>query len=209
MASVNFSINCLYDSLGKVSGVLAGNPFAVHKAGIRKTREALGVPVSEKSDITIVSSYPYDEGPQIVKPILPAAMITKPGGTIFLIAEIAGPLPEFFLESFSKIRGCGGNEAEAQIREKLECVEPIIEGPMDFNMALVLIFFVSRRYRVVLVADEVLKDAAFRMGFEYVPDLRTGLEMEKKRMEKGTVNIIPAGGYIFPIIKEGFRLIDA
>jgi hypothetical protein len=80
---------------------------------------------------------------------------------------------------------------------------------MDFNMALILIFFVSRRYRVVLVADGVLKDAAFRMGFEYVPDLKTAPEVEKKKMEKATVNIIPAGGYIFPIVKEGFRFIDA
>ncbi|MDI7261163.1 MAG: hypothetical protein QME90_14750 [Thermodesulfobacteriota bacterium] len=117
-----------------------------------------------KSDITIVSSFPYDEGPQIVKPVLPAAIVTKPGGTIFLLAEISTPLPEFFLESFSKIRDCGEGEAEDRIREKLMCVEPIVEGPINFNMALILIFFVSKKYRVVLVADKVLQQAALRMG---------------------------------------------
>jgi hypothetical protein len=45
------------------------------------------------------------------------------------------------------------------------------------------------------------------MGFEYAPDWKTALEMEKTRTMKATVNIIPAGGYIFPIVKEGFRLI--
>lgn len=206
LASVDFSVNCLFDSLGQIFGVLAGNLFAVHESGIKKTREALGVPISGMSDLTIVSSFPYDEGPQIVKPVLPAAMITQPGGTIFLVAEISAPLPELFLESFSKIRDCGREEAEGRIREKLRCVEPIIEGPMDFNMALVLIFFISKKYRVVLVAGEVLREAALRMGFEYAPDLPSAIEGTKKRKENLTVNIIPAGGYIFPLLTGGFHL---
>ena len=209
LASVDFSVNCLFDSLGEVFEVLAGNLFAVHDLGIKKTKEALGVPISKISDLTIVSSFPYDEGPQIVKPVLPAAMITQPGGTIFLLAEISAPLPEFFLESFSKIRDCGGEEAEGRIREKLRCVEPIIEGPMDFNMALILIFFVSKKYRVVLVADEVLREAALRMGFDYAPDLLGAIQETKKQKENLTVNLIPAGGYIFPLIRGGFRLMGS
>ena len=208
LASVDFCVNCLFDSLGQVVGVLAGDLFAVHDLGIRKTREALGVPISEKSDITIVSSFPYDEGPQIVKPVLPAAMVTKPGGTIFLLAEISTPLPEFFLESFAKIRDCGEDEAEGRIREKIRCVEPIIEGPMDFNMALVLIFFVSRKYRVVLIADKMLRQAALRMGFDYALDLSSAVQGMKMQRGNPTVNIIPAGGYIFPLVTEGFRLMD-
>jgi len=208
LAAIDFSINCLYDSLGGICDVLAGNPFEVHDVGIRKTREALGIAVSEKADITLVSSYPYNEGPQIVKPVLPAAMVTKPGGTIFLVAEILAPLPEFFLDSFTKIRECGGAGAEARIKEKLLCVEPMIEGPMDFNMALILIFFASRRFRVVLVADRILQEAAGRMGFDYASDLSVAIEKERWQKKKATVNLIPAGGYVFPMVKEEFRLID-
>ena len=46
LAAIDFSINCLYDSLGKVYDVLAGNPFEVHEVGIRKTKEALGISVA-------------------------------------------------------------------------------------------------------------------------------------------------------------------
>jgi len=208
MAAIDFSVNCLYDSLGNIYDVLAGDPFEVHEVGIRKTKDALGIPVSEKADITLVSSYPYDEGPQIVKPVLPAAMVTRPGGTILLVAEILAPLPEFFLDSFTKIRECGGTEAELRIKEKLLCVEPMLEGPMDFNMALILIFFASKKFRVVLVADRILQEAAGRMGFEYASDLSVAIEKERWQKKSATVNIIPSGGYIFPIIKEGFRLID-
>ncbi len=208
LAGIHFSISCLYDSLGNIYDVLAGNPFDVHDVGIRKTVEALGIPVSERADITLVSSYPYNEGPQIVKPVLPAAMTTKPGGTILLVAEIRAPLPGFFLDSFTKIRECGGTEAEAWIREKLLCVEPIIEGPMDFNMALILIFFASRKFRVVLVADKMLQEAAGRMGFDYASNLSMAIEKERLQRKTATVNLIPAGGYVFPMMKEAFRLVD-
>ena len=208
LAGIDFSVNCLYDSLGNIYDVVAGSPFDVHAVGIRKTVKALGIPVSERADITLVSSYPYDEGPQIVKPVLPAAMTTKPGGTILLVAEILAPLPDFFLDSFTKIRECGGAEAEARIKEKLLCVEPIIEGPMDFNMALILIFFASRKFRVVLVADRILREAAGQMGFEYASDISMAIEKEKWRRKTATVNLIPAGGYVFPMVKEAFRLVD-
>ena len=208
LAAIDFSINCLYDSLGKIYDVLAGNPFEVHEVGIQKTKDALGVAVSEKADVTLVSSFPYDEGPQIVKPVLPAAMVTKPGGTILLVAEILAPLPEFFLDSFTKIRECGAAEAEARIKERLLCVEPIIEGPRDFNMALILIFFASRKFRVVLIADKILQEASGRMGFDYASDLSVAIEKERWQRKTATVNLIPAGGYVFPMVKEEFRLID-
>ncbi len=207
LAKVDFTLACHYDSLGQIFDVTAGDLFTVHQVGIEKTKEALGVSVPERADVTFVSSYPYDEGPQIVKPILPAAMVTKPGGTIILLAEISAPLPGFFLDSFSKIRGCSEKGAEFHIRKRLECVEPIVEGPMDFNMALLLIFFASIKYRVVLVADPILQEAVQQMGFEYAPDLSSAIEEEKKRRKQATVNLIPAGGYVFPIVSEEFRLI--
>ena len=201
LAAIDFSVNCLYDSLGNIYDVLAGNPVEVHDVGIRKTKDALGIPVSEKADITLVSSYPYDEGPQIIKPVLPAAMVTKPGGTILLVAEILAPLPEFFLDSFTKIRECGGTEAELRIKEKLLCAEPIIEGPMDFNMALILIFFASRKFRVVLVADRILQDAAGRMGFEYASDLSVAIERERWQKKKQRRSLMKFKGRSIKLLK--------
>lgn len=168
---MDMSICCIYDSLGHVCDVVAGDMFAVHRGGIEKTKASLGVPVAHTTDVTLVSSYPYDEGPQIVKPVLPAAMATNPGGAIFLVADISAPLPDFFLDSFSTLRACGDDGGEAFIRQKLECAQPIIEGPMDFNMAVILVFFAAMKYRIVLVADRLLEDAARRMGFDYAEDL--------------------------------------
>jgi nickel-dependent lactate racemase len=210
LTRVDFSIYCLFDSFGKVSGILTGNPFDVHRLGMQRLRQEVGVRILERADVTIVSSYPYDDGPQIVKPILPAAMVTKPGGTILLSAEVSAEMPESFLENMAKVRGDGGDEAEACIKEKLCRVEPVIEGVrgVDFNLAVVEMFFVSKRFRVVM-SDKVLENAARKMGFEYAPDLLTAIEEEIRRKEKATVNVIPAGGYVFPILAEPFHLIGS
>jgi hypothetical protein len=177
---------------------------------MQRLRQEVGVRILERADVTIVSSYPYYDGPQIVKPILPAAMVTKPGGTILLSAEVSAEMPESFLENMAKVRGDGGDEAEACIKEKLCRVEPVIEGVrgVDFNLAVVEMFFVSKRFRVVM-SDKVLENAARKMGFEYAPDLLTAIEEEIRRKEKATVNVIPAGGYVFPILAEPFHLIGS
>jgi hypothetical protein len=159
------------------------------------------------ADVTIVSAYPYDEGPQIVKPVLPAAMATKPGGSIFLLADAAAPLPDFFLDIFSRLRACGDDGGQAFVKQKLECVQPIIEGPMDFNMAVVLVFFAAARYRIVLVADRLAEDGARRMGFDYEEDLPAALAAEARKRPNAAVNVIPAGGYVYPMVSEPFRLI--
>jgi nickel-dependent lactate racemase len=207
VARVNFSIQCLDNAIGQVYTVLAGDLFEVHQAGIRKQTEQLGVPVREKTDVTIVSSFPYNEGPQIMKAFLPAAMVTRPRGTIFVVSELSAPLPDFFLESAEKIRGDGGDEAEASILEKLKRGEPLVEGgAMDFNMAVILVFSMSRQFRLILVGHEVLRSAAAAMGFGYSPDLNAAFENELPLREKATVSVIPAGGYIFPIISDPFYL---
>ena len=121
LARMDFSVSCIYDSLGRVCDIVAGDMFAVHRAGVEKTKASLGVPVSQTTDVTLVSSYPYDEGPQIVKPVLPAAMVTNPGGTIFLLADDVGPpagvLPGQFFNT-PGVRQCrwgGAHQAETGV----------------------------------------------------------------------------------------------
>ena len=209
LARIDFAVNCLYDSLGEVYEVVAGSPAAVHREGIERTINSLGVDVPTLADVTIVSSYPYYEGPQVVKPTLPAAMVTKPGGTILLVAGVSAPLPEFFLDSLSRLKSCGtGNGGPlAWIRERLSRCEQLMDGPMDFNMALLLIVFVAAKYKVVLVADPSLKQTARMMGFSHAVDLEAALSEEQRSRPAASVNLIPAGGYVFPMIRDPFRLI--
>jgi nickel-dependent lactate racemase len=207
LARVDFAIQCLYDAFGQICDVLAGDVFAVHQAAIKQETEQLGIQVPAKTDVTIVSSFPYDEGVQIMKAFLPSAMVTKPGGTIFVVTELTEPLPDFFLESVRTVRGGDCDKAQTRILEKIARHEPLIEGAgMDFTLALVLIFCVSQQFKLTMIGHDVLRETAAVMGYDYSPDLGTALRREQVDRQKASVNIIPAGGYIFPIISEPFYL---
>jgi nickel-dependent lactate racemase len=209
LARIHFAVQCLSDSFGKVYKVLAGDVLEVFGAAVREQSRALGVPVSGKTDVTIVSSFPYDEGVQIMKSFMPSAMVTKPGGSLFAVTELTQPLPGFFIDSVRKIKGDASCTVDPAAAERLKRCEPLIEGAaMDFNMAIVLVVAVAKKFHLSLIGHEVLQDLAQAMECKWYPDLDTALQKESKKGEKKTVSLIPAGGYIFPIIQEPFDLLE-
>lgn len=209
LARVNFAVQCLNDSFGKVYDILAGDVFEVFRAGIRRQSLALGVPVSETTDVTLVSAFPYDEGAQIMKCCMPAAMVTKLGGNILMVSEVRDPFPAFFLDSIRKIKGDGACVIDSGAAEKLSRCEPLIEGVgVDFNVALLLVLAVAKKFNLALIGHEVLRDLAGAMECRWYPDLNSALQKESRKGEKKTVSVIPAGGYIFPIIAEPFELLE-
>ena len=209
LARMTFTVQCLNDSFGQVYDILAGDVFEVFQAGIRQQGKALGVPVPGKTDVTIVSAFPYDEGVQIMKSFMPSAMVTKLGGSIFVVTELQEPLPGFFLDSIRKIKGDAGCIIDPGAAEKLSRCEPLIAGVgVDFNMALILVLAVAKKFNLSLIGHEVLRDLAKAMDCKHFPDLDTALQKESGKGERKTVSVIPAGGYIFPVIAEPFDLLD-
>ncbi len=209
LAGIDFAIQCIYDAFGHVYEVFAGDLFAVHEAGVEEETRHLGVMVSGKTDATIVSSYPYAEGVQIMKALMPSAMVTKAKGSIFVVTELTQALPDFFLDNARRLGWDDHCTFEANTRERLNRGEPLIEGAaMDFNMAIILVLAVARRYNLVMIGHEVLRDAAEAMGCKYAPDLAAALRAESKNRKEARVSVIPAGGYIFPIISEPYYLLE-
>jgi hypothetical protein len=144
-----------------------------------------------------------------MKSFMPSAMVTKPGGSIFVVTELQEPLPAFFLDSIRKIKGDDTCIIDPGAADKLSRCEPLIEGVgVDFNMALLLVLAVAKKFNLSLIGHEVLKDLAKAMECKWYPDLETALQKESRKGEKKTVSVIPAGGYIFPIISEPFELLE-
>lgn len=209
LARVDFTIQCLNDSFGNVYAILAGDVMEVFWTGVKEQSTNLGFPVSEKTDITIVSSFPYDEGVQIMKSFMPSAMVTKPGGHLFVATELIQPLPEFFIKSVRQIRGDANCVINPDTLDRLHRCEPLIEGAaMDFNMAIILVVAVARKFNLCLIGHEVLKELAEAIDCKWFPNLNNALQQETNQKGKRTVSIIPAGGYIFPIISEPFDLLN-
>jgi nickel-dependent lactate racemase len=209
LARISFAVQCLNDSFGNVYDILAGDVFEVFRTGIRQQSQALGVPVAGKTDVTIVSAFPYDEGVQIMKSFMPSAMVTKTGGSILVVTELKEALPDFFLKSIQKIKGDDNCTITPEAADKLNRCQPLIEGVgVDLNMALILVLAVAKKFRLSLIGNKVLTDLADVMGCNYYADFDTAVRKESKAGDKKTVSVIPAGGYIFPIIAEPFDLLD-
>jgi nickel-dependent lactate racemase len=209
LARIDFAVQCLSDSFGNIYKILAGDVLEVFGAAVREQSRVLGVPVPGKTDATIVSSFPYDEGVQIMKAFMPSAMVTKPGGSLFVVTELLQPLPGFFIDSVRRIKGDQSCAVDPAAAEKLKRCEPLIEGAaMDFNMAIILVVAVAKKFNLSLIGHEVLRDLAKAMECKHYPDLDTALQKESRKGEKKTVTVIPAGGYIFPTISEPFDLLE-
>jgi len=97
MLGLSYVIDCVIDCQGRAVEIVSGHSVKPHEAGVAVCREIYGVEIREKADVTIASAYPHEEGPQIMKPLLPAVMTTKKGGILILVASCEDGLTEPFL----------------------------------------------------------------------------------------------------------------
>jgi lactate racemase len=83
----DFIINTVLDRNGKVVRIVAGHIIAAHREGVLWGKRVFGAPFTEKTDITISSTFPVDQDLfQADKGIFSAIISTKPGGEIILLS---------------------------------------------------------------------------------------------------------------------------
>ncbi len=88
MVPYYFNVSGLIDHDGKLVDLVAGDPIAAHREGMKKAESLYYFPYHEKSDLVIACSNPLDvDCFQAVKGLLPAVEFVKPNGTIFWISE--------------------------------------------------------------------------------------------------------------------------
>ncbi|HET7629379.1 MAG TPA: nickel-dependent lactate racemase [Bacillales bacterium] len=95
---VDFIVNVVKNSDGAIVSVVAGDLVEAHAKGVEVCKEVWAVKVKEKFDVTIVSpgGYPKDfDMHQAQKALATAEMVTKPGGSIILVAECADGAGKF------------------------------------------------------------------------------------------------------------------
>ena len=200
-AKLNFIINSVLDHNDRLYEIIAGPVLEAYQAGISICRQILSKPFEKKSDLTVISSFPYSEGTQIMKPLAPATLITKAGGCVILIADITVPLAEEYLSGCEAFREkYPQNLREAVIRQ-FDANQRILEGGApEFNMSMAQALLAQNDFRVILVTDDMPKDQVTRIGFHYAPDLQVAIEMAKEYCTDPDVNVVPSGGVILPVL---------
>jgi nickel-dependent lactate racemase len=201
-AKLDFIINSVLDHNDHLYDIVAGPPLDAHRAGALICKQILSKQFEKKSDLTVISSFPYTEGTQIMKPLAPATLITKVGGCVILVASFTVPLAEQYLSGCKAFRENHGfdNLREAVIRQLDSNQRILADGAPEFNMSMAQALLAQSDFRIILVTDDMSEDQVARIGFQYAPDIQTAFELAREYCPRPDVHVVPSGGVILPVI---------
>lgn len=198
---LNLILNSVLDHNDQLHTVVCGEPTAAHRAGSEINRRLISKSFDGRSDLTIISAFPYTQGVQIMKPLAPAALVTKPGGGIILVADPTAPLPEIFIAGAEAFRlrhrtgltaaVFGGFDENRRISE---------QASTEMNMALAQILMAIDDYKVVIVSRTIPAHEIGRLGAIPASTVDQAIELMKPLLDRPRVHVIPAGGVILPVV---------
>ena len=208
-AGLNFIVICIFDARERVVDVVAGHFEKAHGAGIEKSKKNYAFHMKEAADVTIVSADPYVEGPQIMKPIIPASlMTTKPEGAVIVLARCPNGMPDAMLQSFDKIFEAQPEHTGRFAVNAFKTSHAMAEGAIDFNCAIFFALVCASRTRIIIVSDDLDEPSVNRLGFQYAPSLQAAVDQEQAKQPKATANIFPLGGLLLPLMPSLTRLYE-
>ena len=200
---LHFVVNGVLDQKDALADLVAGDPIEAHQAGVRICRALTTRRFPGRADLTVTSSFPYKEGPQIVKPLVPASLVTKPGGCIILAADCSGNLPEPFIASFEKFRSRHEGNLFGGVLSHFANRRLIMEGgAVDYNMALAFALAAQDQFRIIMVSGDIPRTTVERMGYVYAEDLDRAIALSALTCPSPEVHVIPSGGVILPEIES-------
>ncbi len=200
-AGLDFIVNCIFDAREQVVDMVAGHFETAHRQGIEKSKQNYAFHMQEPADVTLVSADPYVEGPQIMKPIIPASlMTTKPEGAVIVHARCPGGMPETMLRSFDSIFESRPEHTGRYAVNAFKAAHAMAEGAIDFNCAIFFALVCASRTRIIVVSDDLDRTSVKRLGFQYAPTLQSAIDQEQRRQPEATVNIFPLGGLLLPLM---------
>lgn len=200
---LDFIVNSVLDHNDRLHQVVAGDPVIAHQAGAAICHSIISRDFHDKADVTIISAFPYSEGPQIMKPLAPAEMITRPGGIVILCADCRTPLPESYFAACESFRAIHGGDLRRAVLDHFAAGQPIMEGaPPELNMSMAQVMLGQSDFKVILVTGDIPATQVARLGFRHAADLREAIAMAGQSLTRPTVNIVPAGGVILPVISK-------
>jgi nickel-dependent lactate racemase len=200
-AGLDFIINSVLDHNDRLYDLVCGDPVEAHLAGITICKGIISRKFQKRADLTVISSFPYTEGPQIMKPLAPASMITKERGAVILVADCTVPLPDRYLEACERFRRkYAGNLREGVLGLFGDNRRIIEEGSPELNMSLAQALLAQHNLKVILVSEDIPRENAERLGFAFAEDLIQAFSMTETFFPSPEVHIVPSGGVILPVL---------
>ena len=69
-------------------------------------------------------------------------------------------------------------------------------------MAMAQAMLAQSDYEVILVTTSIPEKQVERLGFSFAENMSSAIAMCRKRHTNPTVNIVPSGGVVLPIVSE-------
>ncbi|MGD9157813.1 MAG: nickel-dependent lactate racemase [Desulfobacteraceae bacterium] len=199
---LDFIINSVLDHNDNLYNVVAGDPVAAHRAGADICKEIITKKFKQKSDVTIISAFPYTRATQLMKPLEPASIITNESGVVILSGKCtSGFLPEY-LEACKNFRERHKGNLKQALFDCFDNNQRIIkDGAPELNMSLAQVILAIASYRVIMFSKEVPRDHIEKLGFIHAETIEDAIAISDQYVKNPSVNIVPSGGVIIPDLK--------
>ncbi len=192
LIGTHFALNTILNGEKQIIHVLAGEPVAVMQAGIPLVRALVEIPVSAPCDLVITSpgGYPKDINLyQAQKALAHATLMTRPGGTVILVAAC----PE----------GTGSKNYESWVAG-MTTQEEVLErfAREEFRLGPHKAFQIARdaqRVRV-LVVSEMPAEMVRRVLLTPAASLEDALTLADLPPQ-GRIGILPAANTTVPVVR--------
>jgi len=193
---LSFIVNTVLNRSEKIVRIFSGDFVKAHREGIELSKRIYSVNIPERSDITVVSSYPADiEFWQAEKGLYSADRMTKRGGGILLLT----PCPE----GICVMHRDWGDMLQYDSETLIDMIKN--GKTKDLAAASLALCVVKTRepYEVCVVSDGISDEMAAKLHFTKVSSLDEGLDYLSKRYGRDSkVSVLTHGGDTCPIIEE-------
>ena len=201
--SLDFIINSVLDHNDNLFQIVAGNPREAHRTGADICRKIITKNFKQRSDVTVISAFPYTQAAQLMKPLEPASIITKESGVIILCGKCTTRFAPEYLDTCKIFR----EKYKGQLKETLfkffDNNQRIIkEGAPELNMSLAQVILAIDSYKVIIFSKEVPPKDAEKLGFIHAETIEDAIGMSKQFVKSPSVNIVPSGGVIIPYLNK-------
>jgi nickel-dependent lactate racemase len=191
MVPAEFFINTVINQEGKLAGIFAGSPAAVHQAGVGLARQVYEVSCPKLADLCVASAYPYDvDFYQAIRAIEYADLVVRPGGSIL----VAAPCPDGIgSQAFYELLTCAERTPEDYLRRIARR-----EGKVTYN---VLGYYLSRilgEKRVLAFMPGIPTGQLAEIGIHPLDSLQTGVDTFLQAQPHAAVAVMPVGSVTIP-----------
>ncbi|MGY5870945.1 MAG: lactate racemase domain-containing protein [Candidatus Thorarchaeota archaeon] len=195
LACLDFIINTIPDWNGKLTGIVAGNPYTAWENGVSFAKNMTQSYFQHKADIAIVSAGgSLNDGTfyDAVDALHAGREVTDHGGVIVLVAECPeGPGPDGFVRGVSE---CNSSEE----------VSVLAETAFEIGMEKSRFFWDILNSRKVIVCSRMRESLVTeRFHCASVRDPQEGFELAKSMIvSRPRLAVIPDGNRILPVMKN-------